>query len=206
MIIFAKIFFMKNLFLFSIFILFSTVLIGQQFKGGINLGLMGTQVTGDDLAGFNKAGIKAGGFVSMALNDKSSLQMELNFIQKGSRKNPDSLDYSTYLMRTNYVEIPVHYKYYWNKYAITFEGGASIAALVYSLELRNGVDDMPVAFNRFDYSWEIGIFYQLWERTAINVRYSYSILAMRPHYLGQSTWRNHGQYHETLGISLYYQL
>jgi hypothetical protein len=194
----------------SVFILFSINAIGQQFKGGIDGGIIGSQVTGDLLGGFNKAGVKAGGYVSLRLNDLSSVQMELNFIQKGSRKNPSqqpdsTMDYSTYLLRLNYIEMPLHYRYQFRK-TIMFEGGISMGVLVNAQELRNGIEDMPVPFKKYDLSWEMGVFYEILEGIQVNLRYSYSILAVRRHNLGQSTWNNKGWYNEILGVTLYYEL
>ena len=48
---------MKKIFLFFILIVTYTSSNSQDFKGGILLGLSTSQVSGDDLAGFNKAGL-----------------------------------------------------------------------------------------------------------------------------------------------------
>ncbi len=197
-------------FLFSLLFFYAASVLGQQFQGGIDLGLIGSQVTGDELVGFNKAGLKAGGYVNLALDDVNSLQMELNFIQKGSRKNPgydadSNFVADTYLLRLNYVELPFHYRYQF-KEKIMFEGGLSMGVLLHALELRNGLEDMPVPFNKYDLSGELGVFYSLLPGIQINVRYSYSILAVRPHYLGQTHNLNRGLYNEILGVSVYYKL
>ena len=44
----------------------------QEFKGGIILGLSTSQVSGDDLAGFNKAGLVFGGFTNRILSSRIS--------------------------------------------------------------------------------------------------------------------------------------
>ena len=53
---------------------------GQDFKGGIILGLSTSQVSGDDLAGFNKAGLIFGGFTNRILSSRNSLQLEIIYI------------------------------------------------------------------------------------------------------------------------------
>ena len=59
--------------------------------------------------------------------------MELDYIQKGSRENPDSSNnYEFYLLRLNYVEIPLHYKYDFHEKG-TLEAGLSLGFLVHSL-------------------------------------------------------------------------
>ena len=186
------------------FLLLAFAVHGQKFHGGINAGLMGTQVTGDKRTGFNKAGLKAGFFVNLPFSARSSVQMELNFIEKGSRSH-DSKTGNTYVMRAGYVELPVLYRYHWEKYKFSLEAGLSLATLIYSSELYNDIPVNGPSFHRFDYSWAAGIYYPLRENLELNIRYSYSLLAMRPFYANQTAWRIKGQYHEVLGLSLYYR-
>ena len=85
----------------------------QDFNGGVLGGINATQVFGDSYSGPNKAGLYLGVFVNRYFSKRSSVQLELDYIQKGSRKNPDGStgDYDTYLLRLNYIELPVLYKY-----------------------------------------------------------------------------------------------
>ena len=78
----------------------------QQFKGGMMFGFVSSQVAGDGYSGFHKAGLSGGFFVSLDLNPTSSLQMELHYIQKGSRYNDTTYqeDFQQYLLRLNYVD------------------------------------------------------------------------------------------------------
>ena len=69
---------------FALFIFFGFLisnLQAQNFGGGIILGLSTSQVGGDDLAGFNKAGVLAGVFANKSISELLSLQMEMNYIQ-----------------------------------------------------------------------------------------------------------------------------
>lgn len=176
----------------------------QKFNGGILAGLSTAEISGDRLEGPNKAGIYAGFFVNRYFSERSSLQMELDFIQKGSRKNPDSLDYSTYLLRLNYVEIPVHYKYDFHKRS-TLEAGIGTGVLLYNYE---EADDLEITesreFKRIDLSFNIGAFFNITRYLAFNVRYSNSILAVRPHSKGQTYRWNKGQYNEVLSFTFHY--
>lgn len=72
----------------------------------MRVGVVGSQVDGDTYEGFNKAGITAGLFVNRKLSDLFSLQLEMNYIQKGSRKPLDDNN-TYYLMRVTYIEVPV---------------------------------------------------------------------------------------------------
>ena len=56
--------------------------------------------------------------------------MELEYFQKGSRENPDSANnYTQYLFRVNYIELPVFYQYIVNK-RFKLELGPSLGFLV----------------------------------------------------------------------------
>ena len=69
----------------------------QDFKGGVILGLSTSQLSGDHLEGFNKAGLILGAFTSRVFSEKISGKMELIYIQKGS-KNPDLDTYNNEIL------------------------------------------------------------------------------------------------------------
>src|SRR5690606_23253393 len=85
---------------------------GQNFNGGVMVGLVGSQVAGDRFSGFNKAGLTGGGWVSLQVAPTTHYQMELSYIQKGSRENPDyeKEKYDFYRMQLGYVELAVLYR------------------------------------------------------------------------------------------------
>jgi hypothetical protein len=186
-------------------LLFPILLLSQEFNGGLLGGLSATEVSGDRLEGPNKAGIYAGAFVNRYISENSSLQMELNFVQKGSRMNPDSTNnFSMYLLRINYAELFLHYK--WDfKRVFTLEVGPSLGVLISTYEEANyQLLDNP--FNLFDLSFNFGLFYHLNERWSFNIRYSNSILPVRPHSQGQTYRFNKGQYNEVLSFTFHYLL
>jgi len=199
---------MKKIYLFLIvtFVAFSFSAKAQDFNGGVLGGIAMTQISGDNLSGFNKVGLYLGAYVNRYFSDKSSLQMELDFIQKGSRKNPNAKknDYSTYLLRLNYIEIPVSYKYDFSKNG-TLEGGLSLGVLVNSYEEANETTTISGGeFNRTDYSWHIGGYYTLMENLRINVRYSNSFIPVRDHSSGANDRLNGGQYNSVLSAVFFY--
>jgi hypothetical protein len=178
---------------------------GQEFNGGFMVGIDAAEISGDRLEGPNKAGIYAGAFVNRYFTDRSSMQMELNFVQKGSRKNPDSLNFDTYLLRLNYVELFVHYKWDFGT-RFTLEAGPSLGVLINKppYEEANGQLLTGPTFNDTDLSANIGLFVALTERWKFNVRYSNSVLAVRPHSKGQTYRWNRGQYNEVLSFTFHY--
>ncbi len=99
---------MKKFPISILFIFLSHSIICQIFIGGFKGGLCGSQVSGDMLVGFNKAGIYAGTYAGFFLNDNMRIQLEMQYIQKGSRQNPNPEKYKRkYLLRLNYIELPV---------------------------------------------------------------------------------------------------
>ena len=197
---------LRNLLPILVFMFFGTMLSGQQFSGGLIGGLSAAEISGDRLTGPNKAGVYAGGFVNTYINKKSSFQMELNYIQKGSRKNPDTLDNSNfYLLRINYVELFLHYKWDFAE-RFTFEAGPSLGILLKSYEEADGQILTDPPFKTRDLSGNVGLFFSLTQRWRFNVRYSNSILAVRPHSNGQTYKWNRGQYNEVLSFTLHYKL
>jgi len=197
---------LRNLLTILFFMFFGTVLFGQQFNGGLIGGLSMSEISGDRLTGPNKAGVYAGGFVNTYISKKSSFQMELNFIQKGSRKNPDTLDNSNYyLLRLSYIEMFLHYKWDFSE-LFTLEAGPSFGVLINSYEEADGQILTEPPFNTGDLSLNVGLFFSLTQRWRFNVRYSNSILAVRPHASGQTYKWNQGQYNEVLSFTFHYKL
>ncbi len=196
----------KYLLLIVVFIAVGFSINAQDFNGGVLGGVSGSQISGDDLSGFNKGGLYLGAFVNRYFGEKSSLQMELDFIQKGSRKNPNAKknDYSTYLLRLNYIEIPVSYKYDFSTKG-TLEGGLSLGVLVNSYEEANETTTISGGeFNRTDFSFHVGGYYTIVENLRINVRYSSSILPVRDHSSGATDRLNAGQYNSVLSFIFFY--
>ncbi len=181
----------------------------QKFHGGIQVGLPMSQVSGDQLGGFDKAGIFGGGFVSLHFFQKSSVQLEINYIQKGSRKNPnpDNGDYSKYLLRLHYIEVPLLYKYDLHK-LISLEIGAAVAFLAKSTEEdENGVSLEPRAFNKYEISLIGGGYVNFLKKLRLNVRYenTFPFLPIRDHY-SEATYRlNKGQYNSLIVFALQYE-
>jgi hypothetical protein len=194
-----------KLVIFSVLVLISCALYAQDFNGGVLGGLSASEISGDRLTGPNKAGLYLGVFVNRYFSKRSSIQMELDYIQKGSRENPDSANaYESYLLRLNYIELPVHYKYDFIDRA-SLETGLGFGFLIHSYEEANGYEDVSGSdFKTLDMSFNIGASYMFIENLWINVRYSNSILAVRPHEGGQSYKWNNGQYNEVLSFTIHY--
>jgi hypothetical protein len=115
-------------------------LFSQRFNGGVLAGGVVSQVDGDGYGGYTKFGYMGGALVSLRVSPHSSFQMELEYIQKGSRINADSLNYgNTYLMRFHYLEVPLLYQYTFAR-RFSVEAGPAMDVLLGSLEESNGME------------------------------------------------------------------
>jgi hypothetical protein len=192
---------MRNLLLIPAFFLLVASVSAQRFGGGLIAGLSATQVSGDNLGGFDKAGIGAGGFVNLKFSEKFSAQMELMFIQKGSKSN--SNDSIFYRMKLQYVEVPILIGYHYKKFI--FDAGPSVGFLVSATEedFYSVLKDQK-PFNPIDLSVNIGITYPLLNRLYLNWRISNSVIPIREHASGATFRLNRGQYNSMLFFSFRY--
>jgi hypothetical protein len=78
--------------------------------------------------------------------------------------------------------------------------------LLKSYEETDGQILTGPTFKSGDLSGNVGLFFSLTQRWRFNVRYSNSILAVRPHSNGQTYKWNRGQYNEVLSFTLHYKL
>jgi len=197
---------MQRIFLFLIFSFAGHFLYAQQFQAGVKAGVSGTQISGDQLAGFDKAGIVAGGYVGLELSRKFDLALEILYFQKGSRKNanPDKQDYVSYLLRLNYFEIPLVLQWKFSN-RFTFEAGPTVAALVGSREEDEfGTLSQPREFKKIEIGLLGGMKVKLVNQLAFNLRYQKSIIPVREHLSGANYRFNEGQYNEVLLFALQY--
>lgn len=197
----------KKIILLTLFLCCVHLLQAQRFHAGVIGGMSTTQVAGDQLSGFNKAGVIVGGFVNNPLTDKIAIQMEIIFIQKGSRKpvEPDNNN-EFYVMRLAYFEVPLLFK--WQiATKLNFEAGPSFGTLVFSEEEREwGVYRPDPPFKTVELSGNVGLSYPLTEKLNVNSRFSSSILPIRPFVQNNlNNFFNKGQYNTVLAFTLQYQ-
>lgn len=165
-----------------------------------------TQVDGDTYQGFDKAGLLGGLYVERSFSDRFSLRMELDYIQKGSRKPLDKEDNSYYRMRVNYLEVPLVVRYRVGK-KWTLQGGPAFGVLVFSEEDdQTGVLVYSPEFRKYEYSLSTGFAYDLSEKTAVDVRYGFSVIPIRPFdFFSTFTYWDKGQFNSVIQLSLEYR-
>jgi len=198
---------MKKYYFLLISILFVFTIQAQKFNGGVMLGFTGSQVAGDNDEGYNKAGLFAGGFVNLKIGYRSLLQLELEFMQKGSRHNPnyEEGDFKSLLIRLAYVEMPLLYQYIISdKFKI--EAGPSLAVLIDSFEEYNGVEGDRENFRLLHLCLNAGVYYSLTDKILLNLRTNNSLINIRNQNVTGDVHRliDHGQYNDVLSFSVFY--
>ncbi len=208
----------------------------QKFNGGVMAGGLVSQVDGDTYDGYHKFGFLGGGFVSLRVfkhnplvidtliisNDgivnknyrlysNSSFQMELVYIQKGSRKNADieKGDINSYLLRVHYFEIAIMYQYNFAR-RFSLEVGPAADILLGSYEESDGLEvTNTVPLRPVTLSGIIGISGYITDHLKANFRFNYSVLSIRdatsPYPPGyRNIFFEWGQYNNLMSLTLYW--
>jgi hypothetical protein len=185
----------------------------QNFGGGIILGLSPSQVGGDNLVGFHKAGLLVGAFANTSISQLLSFQMEMTFIQKGSN-NPnmndyEHKDYSQEDISSSYIEIPLLLQFHQSN-KLKIEGGLLSAYLIdgYYNDLNGKLPIYTVnPFIKYDFGLLLGIDYTFSNKLSLNTRLSNSILPIGAEdYNHPNTYNSSrkGKYNSVLSFALHY--
>jgi len=185
----------------------------QNFGGGVILGLGASQVGGDNLAGFNKAGLLVGAFANTSISELLSFQMEMTFIQKGS-DNPnmndsEHKDYSQEDISSSYIEIPLLLQYHQSN-TLKIEGGLFSAYLIdgYYNDLNGKLPIYTVnPFIKYDFGLLLGIDYTFSNKLSLNTRLSNSIIPIGEEDYDHPNRYNSsrkGKYNSVLSFALHY--
>jgi len=186
----------------------------QNFGGGVILGLSTSQVGGDDLGGFNKAGLLAGVFANKSITPLLIFQMEMTYIQKGSNNpnmnNSEHLqDYEKPDISSSYIEIPLLLQYHQSE-VLKIEGGLLSAYLINGY-YKDESGKMPIVngnpFIKYDIGLLIGMDYKFSENLSLNTRISNSILPIGEEDYNHTTTYNSttkGKYNSVLSFAIHY--
>ena len=188
---------------------------GQNFGGGMLIGISSSQVGGDNLAGFNKAGLLVGAFANTSISELLSFQMEMTFIQKGSN-NPKMNDvehpnYGKEDITSSYIEVPLLLQYHQNS-KLKIEGGVQLAYLIngYYNDLNGKIPIYTVnPFIQYDFGVLLGINYKYSKNISFNSRVSNSILPLGTEDYDSINAYNSsrkGKYNSVLSFTIYYNL
>ena len=187
----------------------------QNFGGGLILGISSSQVGGDNLAGFNKAGLLVGAFANTSISELLSFQMEMTFINKGSN-NPKMNDnehpnYDIEDITSSYIEVPLILQYKQTS-KLKIECGMQLAYLIngYYNDLNGKIPIYTVnPFITHDFGILLGIDYKYSKNISFNTRVSNSILPIGAEdYDSINTYNSSrkGKYNSVLSFTIYYNL
>ncbi len=220
-----------KVFLIFCFFVFSLSLDGQHFRAGAKGGLTATKISGDrdPDGGRPRLGMYASIFTNYPVSEKSHWQLELMYIQKGSRAymsgiEPDE-EYRDYKLDLHYVEIPIIYNYYLSDISsidyidrLTIEAGLSFASVIGHYEEKNGSDITNREAEAKPFNWGelnaiAGLYYPMFENLEFHFRFSQGVTPVRPHGTeggASGTWwqwiNQFGQYNTAFSVGLSYTL
>ena len=196
---------MKKLLVILCFFISSNIISAQNFKGGMIGGISTTQVSGDNLGGYNKAGLCIGVFTQLPISPILNIKMEMEYIEKGSR-NPKMNENNIPDITTSYLEIPLSLNYKQNE-QLSIEAGIQTALLLTSKDndiygsVSSNIND---PFNKIDISTFIGMYYHITKSVSLNTRLGNSIFPIRG-YDGEKIFLFYrGQYNTVLSFTLHY--
>lgn len=194
---------------FLLLVLMFNPCFSQNINIGASAGVNASQVSGDGYGGFNKAGLIVGLYSDFDISPTFNMQFEINYSQKGSRRNPNTSEGDTefFLMRMDYIEVPVLLRV--QKDRFTYEAGFYYGQLVNSyLEDENGPFEIPPQWNQFkenDFGGLIGINFNFTENIIMNWRFSNSVVPFRKYNSGESFRFDSGMFHHYLSFTLRYE-
>lgn len=202
----------KSLTFFGILLIGWIQLSGQgdsdsKFRGMAILGANASQITGDDLAGYNKLGLNAGFGVHFMFTEKISTSITLLYSQKGSKSqlNQNNAGNQRKIL-LDYVEIPVLFNFFDRERAI-FSAGPSLGRLVRYKEFDsngqlNTLENTP--YGDWDISAVASVSFLFKVRYGVNLRFAHSLASLGT--FTESNLKNQGQYHNSVSIRLLYLL
>lgn len=151
---------------------------GQTFKAGVIGGANLAQLDGDILAGYNKLGIHAGVTVGVQVSDLFRTNIEILYVQKGSRSSKDEQGIAGGLLTRysfDYVEIPLMMNYIDGGFMLN--AGFSYSRLVRVRQMLVADVDLTAIEAEFvntnSFSLLAGIGYFFTDHMGVEVRYAY---------------------------------
>ena len=184
----------------SIIILCTISIQAQIFKGGVELGLLASQVDGDNMTGYHKPGLHAGAFTYVPLReDNLQLQTGIYYMQKGCKatNTRSTGELNTYHMTLHQIGMPIMIRFNCQK-PYRFEAGClmDIMPIIrirmdgYLYEIRPEHEDYE-DFNLFELAGFCGVQWQRDEHWGAHLQFMYSITPIgKSHYISSGLRNN----------------
>jgi hypothetical protein len=156
----------KSLLLFVCAVAIATISQAQVrfgFKGGANL----ANLTGDIEGVKMKTGFNAGAVAKISVSESFSVQPELVYSIQGAIEEETDIK-----INMNYINIPIMFQY--NIAGFMLETGPQVGILASAKAKLDGeTEDIKELFKKTDFSWGIGIGYQMsGSGLGLNARYN----------------------------------
>jgi hypothetical protein len=205
---------MKYFFAITFFLWFFAVAISAQFfKGGVKGGLTASEVSGDQLSGPDKMGFYGGVYTMYPISRVSYLQMEVMYIQKGSRSIASSKnDYYDYNFSLHYLEVPLLYVYnisgLFQHQAfddVLLYGGLSVSKLIGYSETQKDQsisESYNTNYKPVELNFLTGFCYPLTSSLYVTFGYSNSLTPIRSTAMSISNGVASGQYNSVWSFGL----
>lgn len=188
--------------------LVATIAYSQRFDGGALLGFNASQVKGDTYNGYHKPGLVAGFYVETDISPVFFAAMEIKYSQKGARKKVTDKDPTTYIMRLNYIDIPL-YAAFRSSERTAIIGGISPGVLLSGKEF-NEYGEFPAeeqnAFSTLDLQAFLGMQLDFADNLKIDLRFAYSVLPIRDEPTKPGWYWESNQFNNVITLALYYQI
>jgi hypothetical protein len=178
----------------------------RNFKGGVVVGGVTSQISGDGLGGWDKFGFTAGAWVNVPFSEKVSATMSMKYINKGSRTKIDTITFNTFGYYLNYIEVPI-----WISYApsnrdpdrLKINFGPYAGYLFNQKIISNGFDyEVNPPFESIDVGLELGVSYWITPKLSVNLMSSTSVIPTRPNpsQVNPLSYYEKGNYNQTLQL------
>ncbi|MBX7050614.1 MAG: PorT family protein [Flavobacteriales bacterium] len=177
----------------------------REFKGGILLGGVTSQISGDGLGGWDKFGYTGGAWVNAPLNEKFGLNISMKYITKGSRTKQDTLTFNSFGFYLNYIDVPVMLTYDMQRKQskFTISIGPYIGILLKQEMKINGASyDVNPAFRKQDIGGQLGFAWWPTEKLFFELDMATSVVPTRPApaVVNKNSYYEQGNYNQVLQL------
>jgi opacity protein-like surface antigen len=163
---------------------------GNRFRAGLTFGAVATDIPGMDTrdkdSDFSKLGFSFGAIINTRVSEKNTMQLEINYVMKGSMQRPDSNNMGYFKMNLNYIEVPLIFRHTIRMNIhrkpvdrLEVEGGFSVGRLVtYSFTDESNYQQVVDvnALNFTDVSVLGGLSFNFTPNIYFTIRYSNSVI------------------------------
>ena len=181
--------------------LWSVVGVSQNFKAGLLVGPSTSQVSGDQLGGFNKIGLKVGGSVNHPINPATRGQLEIYYIDKGS--NDQNSDFGIDL---SYIE--TSWSVQKTAKGFIYEGGLLLGVLIdgKTKDIYGYEDPTKGDFYNYDIGAKIGVGMNIRPKWQLfwELSNTLPLFPVQDHPGGATYGLNKGKYNSVLSFSFRY--